>query len=703
MSQIVDKYNTDDDGGEAIGGSSNWKAQTWLATDSYSATSMKLKLHRDAGLATTTLTVSLRATSSGEPSGGDLTGSTTTMSTADITTSSPGTWYEFTFSSAVDIVNGTTYAIVARLTAQSGGWCRWRTDTTAGYTGGSDYDSTDGGSSWTPDASDDAMFEIYTVSYPAAEKVYSKQLVAIGNGEVWYESEAGTMSELSAANGDINVSNPLEAVNAYEKLFIANKSNLKVADFVNTKINTTDAGANPCTRGMTLTGGTSSASMRVDYVDGVTDDAAANIYGKRTTGQTFSSGETVTGTNGDGNAVSFVTSAAETAPPHWYSWTVFGQDTTTYGTMPSSSSLVALYRGRLVLNDTNNPHAWYMTKVGDPWKIKYDFTNDAELSAAVYSNNLVGELGDILTSFITYKDDLIIFGCQNSIWILIGDPLADGQLAQVTDTTGVWGPRSWCMDNEKNIYFLGNDGIYKMPVSETVSQPVNISKLKLPNLMTDLDLDKSLHRVVLAFDPIENGIVITRTLLDGGTNTGYFYSLTTDGYFPESYHANCGIFSAHYYPATDDTYKKMLFGGDDGYIREFDGATKNDATTSSTAAISSYCTIIQQMGEDESAKGLLKEFRSIMAGGASGGDFTDSDGVSWELHTGDDAETVLEDIKDGATAWTSGSWSTTGKQNKLRPRMRGSWAGIKLYNSTASETWALEKLFGDYVPRKGKS
>lgn len=530
---------------------------------------------------------------------------------------------------------------------------------------------------------------------------YKKTLVAIGNKEVWYGSSVGQMVEFVAANDDFSTSKALTAIEAYGKIFIANETNLKVFDFVNTKINTTDAGVNPCTRSMVLTGGTSAAVMVVDYVDGVTDNSAANVYGKRTSVQTFSSGETVTGTNSDNNAVSFATSAAEVASPHWYNWTVFGNDTTTYGTMPTSSSLVSLYRGRLVLNDDDNPHAWYMFAVGNPFKILYDFTNDEQLSAVTYANGRVGLVGDILTTYIAISDDLFIFGCQNSIWVLVGDPLAEGQLTQLTADTGIWGSRAWCVDGQSNLYFFGNDGVYQCSISNGLTKPKNISKLKLPTLVADLDLDKSLHRVVLAFDPVNNGVVITRTLLSDGTNTGYWLSLTTGGFFPESFPASCGIFSAHYFPATDETYKNFLVGCADGYIREFDNSTKNDDTTSSIAAISSYCLLLQKLGIDDNHKGMLREITGITGGGAAGGDFSDTDSVAYSLFSADDAETLIEDVIDGATAFSTGTWSGTGKQDRIRPRLGGVWAGIQLANSTASETWAINSVSGEVIP-KGK-
>jgi len=527
------------------------------------------------------------------------------------------------------------------------------------------------------------------------DKNYSKSLVAFGNGEVWYGSSLGTMTKWTAVDNEYDPFNPFSVVEAFQKLFIVNETNLKVADFTNTKINTADAGAVVCHKGNTLTGETSGAKMVIDYVDAVTDGAAMNVYGYRYTTATFSSGETVTGTNDDGDTISFTTSAAETAPPHWYDWTVFGNDTTNYGELPTSATLIALYRGRLIVNDNHNPHAWKMLKVGDPWKALYDFTNDGDLSAVSHANNKVGLLGDILTALISYKDDLFIFGCANSVWALIGDPLASGQLAEITHATGIWGSRSWCFDGDSNLYFLGEHGIYRMPIGETVGPPENISKLRLPNLISDLDLDKSLHRVVLGFDPESHGINIYKTTLDGGSNTNYFFSLFTQGFYPETYPDSCGVFSAYYYPATDDTYKKYLVGCADGYIREFDSATKNDATTSSTTAIDSYFATVGQLAEDEDFEGKLNWLTAITSGGAANGNFGDTDTIDYSLFSADDAETVLEDIIDGATAFTTGTWTGPGKANKVRVRMRGAWYGLKVQNDTASETWGLNKIYGD--------
>jgi len=536
------------------------------------------------------------------------------------------------------------------------------------------------------------------MSISLADRTIVKRLIAIGSDSLCYEGtgvSAGTLVKLDNSDGDIDTSNYLEMCEAYQKVFIVNGTNLKVADFVNIKITTDDilpADKTIPLKGDILTGGTSEAKMVVDFITAT--DGACSIYGYRTTDETFADTETVTGTNDNGD-ISFELNANETSGPLWYDWTVYSGDTTNYGTLPEQAYLIALYRGRVVVSgDFQHPHQWWMSKIGDPWN--YNTAGTDTIDAVTHTNSDVGEIGDIVTALIPYKDDFLIFGCANSIWVMVGDPRAQGQLAEMSLTTGIWGSRSWCFDSNNNFYFLGNNGIYKVAVSESFGAPENISQLALPNFIADWDLDKSLHRVSMAFDPARNGILICKTTLADGTNSNYFYSLTTGGFYPETYPKECAAYSLFYYPANDDTYKNLLVGCTDGYIREFLDSEKDDDIGDTNEAISSYVVLpIKLIAENEDKEGKLLWLNGVTAGGASGGDFLDSDSVDWSIYVGDDAETVLEDIKDGAIAFATGSWDGTGKQNKSRVKARGSYLGIKLANSTEDETWAINKVFGE--------
>ena len=670
----------------------DWAGQSFTTTVPYSLTRVDIWCAKGVGDNVGTITLALFAVDgSGHPTGTAL--ASGTIANADIGDTSSYAWVACTLSSAYNLSASTKYCIVVHGTSLTAtDYLIWSFDDdgagSSSFANGDQEWSTNGGSSWATDTTQDQLFRCYGDIIPASDKTYSRSLIAVANHEVWYESSAGVMTELTAANADINTVNPITGIEAFQKVFIANNTNLKVADFINTKISTTNVGSNPPDFGTVLTGGTSGAAMVVDYITALT--SACTIYGKRTTVATFSSGETVTGTDDDDNAISFVTASAETAPPHWYSWTVFGSSST-FGAMPSSAYLVTRYRGRLVLaGHPDYPHMWYMSKVTNPWNWIYSATTPL---TAVAGNNIdAGEVGDIIRALIPFGDDYFIFGCANSIHLLDGDPADSGSIDEVSAATGIYSWTSWCKDDNSNLYFLGRDGLYRMDGGR--SKPVNLSKLQLPRLINDWALDSALHRVVLTYDTERRGMLLIKTTLADGTCSGYFYSLETEGFYPVTFQTQNGIFCAYDYNSDTPADRALLLGSNDGYIRSFLSTAKSDDVGASDAAISSYFGVVDTLTDDPDKEGVLTSLTVEMAGGASSGDFADSDGCSYEYHTADDAETALEDLRDGATAKVTGTLTGTGRKNRIRNRLRGAWIAFKFYNSTAAETFGINKLYG---------
>jgi hypothetical protein len=202
----------------------------------------------------------------------------------------------------------------------------------------------------------------------------------------------------------------------------------------------------------------------------------------------------------------------------------------------------------------------------------------------------------------------------------------------------------------------------------------------------------------MGYDKKRHGIVICITKISDSTNSNYFFSLQTKGFYPFTLPEECGAFSLLYYDANNKTYADLLFGCADGYVCNFVDTAKSDDIGATDEAINAYVTypIIPLAGEDE--EGKITELVFDSAGGAASGTFGDTDAFSWEIHLGNDAETVLEDIRDGATAVFSGTVTGTGRQNKVRSRMRGAYAGLKIYNSTAASTFAINKVKYNVVP-----
>ncbi|KKN17999.1 hypothetical protein LCGC14_0960250 [marine sediment metagenome] len=498
---------------------------------------------------------------------------------------------------------------------------------------------------------------------------------------------AGTMVVLSDSIGDIDTSDQLEMFEGFQKVFIVNGTNLKIADFINTKLTVTALTTAP-TRGSIVTQAGSGATMLVDFVNA----AKTIIYGYTTSDDPFVTSGALSGGSMDPEDKVPSAVAQATTTPHWYDWTVYPDSAS--GSLPDQAYLGCLWRGRMILSgNPDSPHQWYMSRQADHTDFAYT-ASDAQ-SPVAGGNADAGEIGDIVRCLIPYSDDYLIFGCATSIWVLRGDPAAGGSLDDLDKTVGIYGARSWCLDKKGNLYFWGTGGLYKM--ERDMGKITNISEISLPELVGDEAADPTTHRITLAYDRKRFGVIVCVTKLSDGTNSNYWISLGTKatGLFPESYPEECGVYSLFYYDANDKDYRDLLVGCRDGYIRKFDTAAKDDDIGVIDEAISSYVLYpILQMGEDD-VEGILTSLTIELAGGASGGAHADTDGVSYDIYSADDAETLIEDIKDGATAKVTAALSGTGRKTRIRPRVRGAYVGIKFSNSTASETFAINRVLVD--------
>jgi hypothetical protein len=531
------------------------------------------------------------------------------------------------------------------------------------------------------------------------ERATVRRLVAAGNDTIFYEDldvAAGTLTELDTSGYAIDTSDNLNMYEAFQKVFVVNGGVLGVADFVNTKITDGNGFTTKPARGdIVYQAGTSAATMVVDYINS-TDNV---MYGYVTSG-TFEITTAITSAVGGGGNVIFPSPVAGLSKPRWYAWTPYDNDTTTYGSMPTKAYLGCLYRGRCVLaGNPNYPHQWYMSKTADPWNWVYASTDP--LTAAAGQNADAGEIGDIIRALIPYKDDYLIFGCASTIWVLTGDPAAGGEIDEVDLTVGMFGANSWCFDGDGNLYFWGTAGIYKIPLGFRSVE--NLTEISLPDLVAEqvgaINVTPSTHRIIMGYDRKRHGILICITTLETGSNSNYWYDLKLGGFFPESYPNECGPYSLFYYAANDNDYADLLVGCKDGYIRKFDETAKDDNVGGSTDPISSYAVWpIQHLTEDNDREGKLTSLTIELSGGASGGAFPDTNGVSYEIHVGDDAETVIENIRDSVTPLASGTLSGTGRKNRIRTRVRGAYLGIKFLNSTATETFGINKVYGTIVP-----
>lgn len=687
--------------------------QTFTPQSSHTLSSASVYLLREGstGISNCNAVLEIFAVDSSVPTGSALGSAAINVMNIDVVTIA---WYDFAMPNT-PVVSGTEYALAMRIDPQSGNAnnnFHWYYKASGDYPRGV-WSGRYGGYGWVTLTAADAMFKEYgyverfgTVDnlFSGSKKV-TKKLVAIANDELWWETSAGTMAEVSDATGHLNTNKVLDAFEGFGKLFIVNDTNLKVFDFTNIKAVTTDVGANPPDKGNILTGGTSSAKMIVDYITSLT--SAMSIYGNKITTVSFSSGETVTGTDDDNNAISFTLSESQVTAPHWYDWTSYGNDSS-YGSLPDQAGIGCLYRGRAVLaGDKDYPHQWYMARQSNPWDFDYT-TNDAQ-SPVAGNNADLGEVGDIITALIPRKDDFLIIGCTQSMWVIRGDPAAGGSLDELSLSTGIFGKKAWCWDSEDNLYFWGKGGIYVISIGSTgASSPELITKYNLPKIVSDESINPSVHRITMEYDNIRHGILITITKISDGSNSNFWLDLRiTDSegnkvysLFPEEYPTQAAVESLHFYNADDPDYRKLLIGGYDGYIRYFNNGSKVDDAGSTNGIISAYVTLGPYAMNPNSGKlGKLMETTVFPAGAKTGGTFGDSDSIDLKFYKGVTAESVLSDAIAG-TAFLS--VTAAPEKTKITKKIRGNYLAIKCATIASEETWSFEKIIGKVKPVKGE-
>ena len=710
-----------------------WSSQTFTTVGAFNLSRVSALLYRH-GTPVGNVTVNIFNTTAGKPSGESL-GSSSVVA-ATLTTDTDGLWYNFDFSSPVALNAATQYAIVITVpSGNSSNYVKWLNDyTSATYADGDMVTSLDGGATWSIKAGKDYMFRTYSstgVFYvdmaatgggtgggsatliadvvidmvatgggagggSAALLSHVKlngldltnQIVVTGNDQLWYEDAmaAGTMVELEAARDDIDTSDQLVLFELMEKIFVVNGANLKVADFSNTKITTTDVGANPPDRGNILTGGTSAAQMIVDFI--TADSGACTIYGKRTTDETFENGETVTGTDDDSNAISFVLNAAEVAPPHWYDWTPYANDTATYGTLPDKAYLGCVYRGRAVLSgDPDYPFQWRASREGNPFD--FDLTaTDAQRATAGGTGEL-GQLGDVIRALIPWKDDALAFGCANSFVVLRGNPADGGYMDTVGNGIGVFGQTAWCFDESGQLYFWGPGGVYRATPGFGSIQ--NLTVKSYPDLVEDEDANPATHRIVFGYDPRQDGVQISVTKLADGSNSCYWLDKRTGGLYPDEFNSLHGAYSMMFYDANDPAYKHLLIGCTDGYIRRFDPT----ATSDDGVAIDSFIDYGPiQMTSDPQIEGVLYSVEAELGGGGASGTETDSNDLTWRVWVDRAADAICEKLDANTTPNIGGTFKAPGRCRgaAVKRKVKGVYAGFKLRNNTLDEAWAFEKL-----------
>lgn len=360
--------------------------------------------------------------------------------------------------------------------------------------------------------------------------------------------------------------------------------------------------------------------------------------------------------------------------------------TPTAGTLPRGSvdntlacRIIVLYRGRIVMSGlVEEPHNWFMSAVGAP--LDWDYAPAAtSATMAVAGNNCdAGELGDVITALAPYRDDLLIFGGDHSIWMLRGDPAAGGVIDTISYQVGIAGQESWCFDPNGVFYFFGNGTVWQM--SSAAPAPVPISRGVLDRTFQAIDIYQ--NRIILVWDVLNNGLHMFVAPLGqpdvGSEPTHYFWDQLTEAWWPDQYPNAQGPSTAIFFHDPQLVEQALLLGGWDGFIRRLDSAADDDDGT----VIASHVDYSPIIHAGDLANSRLTELVPILGEGS--GD------ISLEVYAGSSSEAAVKAMTPRFIRTISG-----GRNSSVRQRVNGNAIRIRLKSAPEeAQTWAMESMTG---------
>jgi len=336
------------------------------------------------------------------------------------------------------------------------------------------------------------------------------------------------------------------------------------------------------------------------------------------------------------------------------------------GALPLKCLLIARYRDRCVL--AGYPmNEWYMSRAGDFTDFDYNPADPEDPGRAVSGQNSksAGLIGDKITALGPYADDYLMFGCQQSLYVLRGDPAYGGQIDKLSETIGVVGPAAWCPGPTGEFVFLSHDGIYFVPYGAQ-TDPKSLSRERMPRELLGLQKDVT---VSMAYDVMDRGVLIALTREDGAQATHYWLDWATKGIWPVTFDKAREPLSIL---ARDGV---ILFGCRDGYIRNHSWASALDDGES----FESYVTfgpvrLSGKVGND----GIWHEVVGKLAG--------DSGPVLWAIRVGDTERGALR-----AASFYGGVWYE-GLNYADHPEAGGAAGVLVVSGVDGAGSWAIESI-----------
>lgn len=299
-----------------------------------------------------------------------------------------------------------------------------------------------------------------------------------------------------------------------------------------------------------------------------------------------------------------------------HAWTAGGD--LPIGTVDATAAcrIMAFYNGRVCLAGlVEDPFTLFMSASGDP--------DDFDYSPAVESQTMAVAINaeDVVTCLAPFNNDIMIIGCDHTIWMMNGDPAAGGRIDNLSREIGIVGPEAYCFDPRGNLYFLGGNGLYRINAGAGGIEHVSGTKLE----RTFAEIDYSTTHVMMCYNQDRQGIhmMLIPYARPAVSTTSLFWDARTDSFWPEQYPAGMGPSALHAFNGDGVNNRAVLVGGFDGYVRFLDMDAKSDDGT----AISSRMRFAAITPGGTMGSGTINDITFVMD--------EDSDNTTFTLYAAD--------------------------------------------------------------------
>ncbi|MEW6439237.1 MAG: hypothetical protein AB1508_18965 [Pseudomonadota bacterium] len=236
------------------------------------------------------------------------------------------------------------------------------------------------------------------------------------------------------------------------------------------------------------------------------------------------------------------------------------------GIVPPGCPLMCKYLDRIVFGGEPDG-CWYMSRADDPMDWNY-FATTEDVERAVFGHQ------DSLTALIPVGQDYLIFGGEDRIWLLRGNPVT-GIMGLLTTADGIISGDAWCEVPGAGVCALGQSGLYLMQIGES-SSIAPLSKAPLPKELARINT--LLYDPILAWDADHGGIHIW---LSGAEATvqprlHYWFDWDTKSFWPERYDIDGDPVAVVQRTGMWPSHRGLLIGTRDGQLLRFDREAVSD-------------------------------------------------------------------------------------------------------------------------------